>query len=144
MIAYEPISPSGTGADDPMGSSDMPKANATPQGTRPLHLRFGGTAAGRLHDQTSHWPRRASARSITAPPPIPVSEVALKLILRNLDIERRFGVMQCMNLEMPELADHLRHEDQRSCRGDAFVVMEYVAGPSLASVSSSSTPPGCL
>ena len=58
-------------------------------------------------------------------------EVALKLILRNLDVERR-GVMQCMNLKCPNLLTifDLKSNDA----GDTFVVMEYVAGPSLASV----------
>ncbi len=58
-------------------------------------------------------------------------EVALKLILRNLDVERR-GVMQCMNLKCPNLLTIFDLKD--SDAGDAFVVMEYVAGPSLASV----------
>ncbi|OJW24602.1 MAG: hypothetical protein BGO49_06040 [Planctomycetales bacterium 71-10] len=58
-------------------------------------------------------------------------EVALKLILRNLDVERR-GVVQCMNLKHPNLLTifDLKTNDG----GDAFVVMEYVAGPSLAQV----------
>ena len=58
-------------------------------------------------------------------------EVALKLILRNLDVERR-GVMQCMNLKCPNLLTifDLKANDA----GETFVVMEYVAGPSLASV----------
>lgn len=58
-------------------------------------------------------------------------EVALKLILRNLDVERR-GVAQCMNLKCSNL---LTIFDMKTTdEGDAFVVMEYVAGPSLASV----------
>ncbi len=58
-------------------------------------------------------------------------EVALKLILRNLEIERR-GVVQCMNLKCPNL---LSIFDMKTTEeGDAFVVMEYVAGPSLATV----------
>ncbi len=58
-------------------------------------------------------------------------EVALKLVTRNLDVERR-GVVQCMNLKSPHLITiyDLRSNDQ----GDSFVVMEYVAGPSLAQV----------
>jgi hypothetical protein len=58
-------------------------------------------------------------------------EVALKLILRNLDVERR-GVIQCMNLKCPNL---LAIYDLKSndC-GDNFVIMEYVSGPSLATV----------
>jgi hypothetical protein len=58
-------------------------------------------------------------------------EVALKLILRNLEIERR-GVVQCMNLKHPNLLTifDLKANDE----GDVFVVMEYVAGSSLADV----------
>ena len=58
-------------------------------------------------------------------------EVALKLILRNLDVERR-GVMQCMNLKCPNLLTI--YDLKTNDAGDTFVVMEYVAGPSLASV----------
>ncbi len=58
-------------------------------------------------------------------------EVALKLILRNFDVERR-GVVHCMNLKCPNLLTifDIKTNDE----GDPFVVMEYVAGPSLASV----------
>ncbi len=58
-------------------------------------------------------------------------EVALKLILHNLDVERR-GVVQCMNLKCPNLLSifDLRSNDA----GETFVVMEYVAGPSLENV----------
>src|SRR5262245_47640242 len=61
-------------------------------------------------------------------------EVALKLILRNLEVERR-GVQQCMNLKSPNLITvyDLRENDE----GDSFVLMEYVNGPSLASVLAS-------
>ena len=58
-------------------------------------------------------------------------EVALKLILRNLDVERR-GVVQCMNLKCPNLLTI--YDLKTNDAGDTFVVMEYVAGPSLASV----------
>ncbi|MFI5460101.1 MAG: serine/threonine-protein kinase [Isosphaerales bacterium] len=58
-------------------------------------------------------------------------EVAIKLILRNLDVERR-GVMQCMNLKCPNLLTIF--DMKTSDADDTFVVMEYVAGPSLASV----------
>ena len=58
-------------------------------------------------------------------------EVALKLILRNLDVERR-GVVQCMNLKCPNLL--AIHDLKSNDAGDTFVVMEYVAGPSLANV----------
>ncbi len=58
-------------------------------------------------------------------------EVALKLIMRNLDVECR-GVKECMNLKCPNLLQifDLKANDS----GDTFVVMEYVAGPSLANV----------
>ncbi len=58
-------------------------------------------------------------------------EVALKLILRNLEIERR-GVVQCMNLKHPNLLTIFDLKDNEA--GDSFVVMEYVAGQSLADV----------
>ena len=52
-------------------------------------------------------------------------EVALKLIERNLEVELR-GVSQCLNLKHPNLVDlyDIRYDEQ----GDAWVVMEYVAG----------------
>jgi eukaryotic-like serine/threonine-protein kinase len=58
-------------------------------------------------------------------------EVALKLITRNHEVERR-GVVQCMNLKCPNLITiyDLKTNDD----GDTFVVMEYVAGPNLASI----------
>jgi eukaryotic-like serine/threonine-protein kinase len=58
-------------------------------------------------------------------------EVALKLLLRNVDIEKR-GVQQCMNLKSPNL---ITVYDMKTVEeGDTFVVMEYVAGPSLAQI----------
>ena len=56
-------------------------------------------------------------------------EVALKLVLRNLDVELR-GVAQCMNLKHPNLVTlyDLRSNDA----GEQWVVMEYVAGKSLS------------
>jgi serine/threonine protein kinase len=58
-------------------------------------------------------------------------EVALKLIVRNLDVERR-GVQQCMNLKSHHLITvfDLKENDA----GDSFVVMEYITGPSLAQI----------
>jgi serine/threonine protein kinase len=55
-------------------------------------------------------------------------ELALKHIERNLEVELR-GVGQCLNLKHPNLIDlyDIRYDDQ----GDAWVVMEYVAGASL-------------
>ncbi|WZP01036.1 serine/threonine-protein kinase [Isosphaeraceae bacterium EP7] len=58
-------------------------------------------------------------------------EVALKLITRNLDIERR-GVVQCMNLKSPNLI--AIYDLKTTDEGDTFVIMEYVNGPSLANV----------
>lgn len=55
-------------------------------------------------------------------------EVALKLIRRNLEIELR-GLRQCLNLKHPHLLHiyDIRQDGQDNC----WVVMEYVAGPSL-------------
>jgi hypothetical protein len=55
-------------------------------------------------------------------------EVALKHIERNLEVELR-GVGHCLNLKHPNLIDlyDVRYDDS----GDAWVVMEYVAGASL-------------
>src|SRR5688572_12805314 len=55
-------------------------------------------------------------------------EVALKRIQRNLDVELR-GVTQCLNLKHQNLVAlfDIRHDDH----GQAWVVMEYVAGESL-------------
>ncbi|MBX6316002.1 MAG: serine/threonine protein kinase, partial [Isosphaeraceae bacterium] len=58
-------------------------------------------------------------------------EVALKLITRNLEVERR-GVLQCMNLKNPHLITI--HDLKTNDEGDTFVIMEYVSGPSLAQV----------
>ncbi len=58
-------------------------------------------------------------------------EVALKLILRDHDVECR-GVSQCMNLKSPNLLTI--HDIRSNDSGETFVVMEYVAGPSLAQV----------
>lgn len=58
-------------------------------------------------------------------------EVALKLITRNLEVERR-GSVQCINLKCQNLVTlyDLRENDE----GDTFVIMEYVNGPSLANI----------
>ncbi len=55
-------------------------------------------------------------------------ELALKHIERNLEVELR-GVGQCLNLKHPNLIDlyDIRYDES----GDAWVVMEYVAGASL-------------
>ena len=127
-VAYEPKDPSRSGPEDPMGSSDMPKANPI-SGTWSLYLRFGSPASGWLHDQTGN--RRGGFGEVYYATSDSGKEVALKLILRNLDVERR-GVMQCMNLKCPNLLTIF--DLKTSDADDTFVVMEYVAGPSLASV----------
>lgn len=55
-------------------------------------------------------------------------EVALKLVRRHLDVELR-GVRQCINLKSPNLITifDVREND----RGESWIVMEYLAGPSL-------------
>src|SRR5262249_42987130 len=127
-IAYEPKT-SNSGLEDPSGSSEMPNANYTPQvhgrytfgsGARPLDGYTIKRAIGRGGFGEVYYATSDSGK-----------EVALKLILRNLDVERR-GVMQCMNLKCPNLLTifDLKTNDA----GETFVVMEYVAGPSLASV----------
>ena len=107
----------------------MPKANSTPQaqgrytfgsGARPLDGYTIKRAIGRGGFGEVYYATSDSGK-----------EVALKLILRNLDVERR-GVMQCMNLKCPNLLTIF--DLKTSDAGDTFVVMEYVAGPSLASV----------
>ena len=58
-------------------------------------------------------------------------ELALKHVERNLEVELR-GVSQCLNLKHVNLIDlyDVRYDEQ----GDAWVVMEYVAGASLKDV----------
>jgi hypothetical protein len=58
-------------------------------------------------------------------------EVALKLVQRNLDVELR-GVVQCMNLKHTNLVTI--YDLRTNEAGEHFVVMEYVAGQSLADV----------
>jgi hypothetical protein len=126
---YRPKDTSDSGPADPMGSSDMQSANSLTQaqgrytfgsGARPLDGYTIKRAIGRGGFGEVYYATSDSGK-----------EVALKLILRNLDVERR-GVMQCMNLKCPNLLTifDLKTTDA----GDTFVVMEYVAGPSLASV----------
>ena len=126
---YQANDSSGSGPDHPTGNSDMPNPMPTPQGqgrytfgsgARPLDGYTIKRAIGRGGFGEVYYATSDSGK-----------EVALKLILRNLDVERR-GVMQCMNLKCPNLLTifDLKSNDE----GDSFVVMEYVAGPSLASV----------
>jgi len=128
-VEYEPKAPSRSGPEDPMGSSDMPKANLTfhaqgrytfGSGARPLEGYTIKRAIGRGGFGEVYYATSDSGK-----------EVAIKLILRNLDVERR-GVMQCMNLKCPNLLTIF--DLKTSDADDTFVVMEYVAGPSLASV----------
>ena len=55
-------------------------------------------------------------------------QVALKVVQNYQDIELR-GIRQCMNLKSPHLVTifDVREND----RGEPFIIMEYVAGPSL-------------
>ncbi|HWT78828.1 MAG TPA: serine/threonine-protein kinase, partial [Candidatus Methylomirabilis sp.] len=126
---YQANDLSGSGPDQPTGNSDMPNSNPTPQaqgrytfssGARPLDGFTIKRAIGRGGFGEVYYATSDSGK-----------EVALKLILRNLDVERR-GVSQCMNLKCPNLL--AIHDLKSNDAGDSFVVMEYVAGPSLASV----------
>ncbi|MGQ9771053.1 MAG: serine/threonine-protein kinase [Thermogutta sp.] len=58
-------------------------------------------------------------------------DVALKLLCRNWDIELR-GINHCLNLKHPNLLTI--YDVRRDDRGDTWVVMEYIAGPSLEQV----------
>ncbi len=128
-IAYEPNASSARGPEGPMGSSDMSNVNSSTQaqgrysfgsGARPLEGYTIKRAIGRGGFGEVYYATSDSGK-----------EVALKLILRNLDVERR-GVVHCMNLKCPNLLTIFDLKASES--GDTFVVMEYVAGPSLASV----------
>jgi eukaryotic-like serine/threonine-protein kinase len=115
----------------PSGSSDMPNPSPQPaplgqgrytygSGARPLDGYTIKRAIGRGGFGEVYYATSDSGK-----------EVAIKLVLRNLDVERR-GVVQCMNLKCPNLLTiyDLKSNDA----GDTFVIMEYVAGPSLANV----------
>ncbi|MFZ1932695.1 MAG: serine/threonine-protein kinase [Thermoguttaceae bacterium] len=58
-------------------------------------------------------------------------DIALKLIRRNLEVELR-GIRQCLNLKHPNLLD--LYDIRQDQQGDTWVVMEYVADPSLEAV----------
>jgi serine/threonine protein kinase len=124
-IHYEPNANSDP--DGTRGADDMP--NNTPRGQQRYAF---GSGARPLEGYTI---KRAIGRGGFGEVYYATSdagkEVALKLITRNLDVERR-GVQQCMNLKSPHLITvfDLKTNDA----GDTFVVMEYVAGPSLASI----------
>ncbi len=126
---YQANDLSGSGPDQPTGNDPMPNANPAPQaqgrytfcsGSRPLDGYTIKRAIGRGGFGEVYYATSDAGK-----------EVALKLILRNLDVERR-GVSQCMNLKCPNLL--AIHDLKTNDAGDAFVIMEYVAGPSLASV----------
>ena len=128
-VAYEPNASSASGSEDSMGSSDMPNSNPS----SPAHGRYSfGSGARPLEGYTI---KRAIGRGGFGEVYYATSdsgkEVALKLILRNLEVERR-GVVHCMNLKCPNLLTIFDLKPSEA--GDTFVVMEYVAGPSLASV----------
>jgi serine/threonine protein kinase len=119
--------PIDSGPDGAEGSHDMPRT--TPQGqhrytfssgARPLEGYTIKRAIGRGGFGEVYYATSDSGK-----------EVALKLITRNLEIERR-GVAQCMNLKCPNLL--AIHDIKANDTGDTFVIMEYVAGPSLANV----------
>ncbi len=126
-VIYEPKDLSGSGPTGP-GLSDMRQANPSQangrytfgSGSRPLDGYTIKRAIGRGGFGEVYYATSDSGK-----------EVALKLILRNLEVERR-GVGQCMNLKCPNLLTIFDMKSSDS--GDSFVVMEYVAGPSLASV----------
>ncbi len=118
-----------SGPERPTGSPEMPKQTPQPQGqhrytfssgARPLDGYTIKRAIGRGGFGEVYYATSDSGK-----------EVALKLILHNLDVERR-GVIQCMNLKCPNLLTI--HDLKTNDAGDTFVVMEYVAGPSLANV----------
>jgi eukaryotic-like serine/threonine-protein kinase len=124
-VAYEPDHQPGPAR--PAGSPEMPKPSpqgnyrfAFGSGARPLDGYTIKRAVGRGGFGEVYYATSDSGK-----------EVALKLILHNLDVERR-GVVQCMNLKCPNLLTIF--DLKTSDAGDTFVVMEYVSGPSLANV----------
>jgi len=58
-------------------------------------------------------------------------DVALKLLCRNWDVELR-GINHCLNLKHPNLLTI--YDVRRDDRGDTWVIMEYIRGPSLEQV----------
>ncbi len=58
-------------------------------------------------------------------------EIALKYLRENPEVELR-GVQQVMNLTSPHLVQI--HDVRHNASGEAFVIMEYIAGPSLRDV----------
>jgi len=124
-VVYEPSHQ--LGPERPVGSPEMPKPNLQGNhrytfnsGARPLDGYTIKRAIGRGGFGEVYYATSDSGK-----------EVALKLILHNLEVERR-GVVQCMNLKCPNLLTI--HDLKTSDAGDTFVIMEYVSGPSLANV----------
>ncbi|SIO56192.1 Serine/threonine protein kinase [Singulisphaera sp. GP187] len=124
-VVYEPSNQ--PGHDRPVGSPEMTKPNLQGNhrytfgsGARPLDGYTIKRAIGRGGFGEVYYATSDSGK-----------EVALKLILHNLEVERR-GVVQCMNLKCPNLLTI--HDLKSNDAGDSFVIMEYVAGPSLANV----------
>lgn len=124
-VVYEPSHQ--PGPDRAMGFPEMPKPNLQGQhrytfnsGARPLDGYTIKRAIGRGGFGEVYYATSDAGK-----------EVALKLILHNLEVERR-GVVQCMNLKCPNLLTI--HDLKTNDAGDTFVIMEYVAGPSLAHV----------
>ena len=127
-VAYESDSCERQGRNQPAtGSSDMPTPSPQGQnrytfssGARPLDGYTIKRAIGRGGFGEVYYATSDAGK-----------EVALKLILRNLEVERR-GVGQCMNLKCPNLVTV--YDMRTTDADDTFVIMEYVAGPSLANV----------
>jgi len=99
-VVYEPQDQMGSGPSGPSGLPDMRQAHPMHQasgrytygsGSRPLDGYTIKRAIGRGGFGEVYYATSDSGK-----------EVALKLILRNLEVERR-GVMQCMNLKCPNL-----------------------------------------
>ena len=127
-VAYEPDSFDREGRQrSTPGSPDMPMNNhqgngryTFSSGARPLDGYTIKRAIGRGGFGEVYYATSDAGK-----------EVALKLVLKNLEVERR-GVVQCMNLKCPNLVTVY---DIRSNDADeTFVIMEYIAGPSLANV----------
>jgi serine/threonine protein kinase len=121
-----------SGPDRPEGSHDMPRTTPQGQQQQQQHRYTFGSGARPLEGYTI---KRAVGRGGFGEVYYATSdsgkEVALKLITRNLEIERR-GVAQCMNLKCPNLL--AIHDIKTNDTGDTFVIMEFVAGLSLSSV----------
>ena len=130
-VAYEHDSQvDQSGLDRPTGSSDMPTPAPSPVPTPGQHRYTYSSGARPLDGYTI---KRAIGRGGFGEVYYATSdsgkEVALKLVVRNLEVERR-GVVQCMNLKCPNLLTVFDLKTQPG--GESFVIMEYVSGPSLA------------